>query len=153
MSRIEDLGIKLEKLPDVLAEYDAELEKAEERIDIKGKNLEKANREQPAWLHYYDQRRIELKTLNNYFEMKVKKVRGKLYRSYTEKSMIELTDRAKDKYIDNEVAYLDMYEVYLEINEMYEKYCAVVTAFQQRGYSLNNITKVRVASLEDAEIY
>lgn len=153
MSRILDLGNKYENLPQVMEEYERALDGVADIISVRGKNLEKANREQPSWLHYYDQKRIELRTLDKYFEGRLKKIRGKLFRSYTEKSNQELSDRAKDKYIDNEEAYLSMFEVSLEITEMYEKYCSVVNTFQQRGYSLNNITKVRVASLEDAEIY
>ena len=153
MSRILDLGKTYDKLPDVMEEYERALDGVDELINIKGKNLEKANREQPAWLIYYDQRRVELRTLDKYFDGRLKKVRGKLFKTMTEKGQRELSDRAKDKYIDNEVAYLNMYEVYLEVNEMYEKYCSVCNTFQQRGFTLNNITKIRVASLEDAEIY
>ena len=136
-----------------MEEYERALEGVDDILEVKGKNLEKANREQPAWLHYYDQKRVELRTLDKYFEGRIRRVRGKLFRSITEKNQRELSDRAKDKYIDVEEAYLNMFEVHLEINEMYEKYCSVCNTFQQRGFTLNNITKIRVASLEDAEIY
>ncbi len=136
-----------------MEEYEHALRGVDDIIEVKGKNLEKANREQPAWLHYYDQKRVELRTLDKYFEGRIKRVRGKLFRTITEKNQRELSDRAKDKYIDTEEAYLNMFEVYLEINEMYEKYCSVCNTFNQRGFTLNNITKARVASLEDAEIY
>ena len=116
------------------------------------KNLEHANREQPAWQSYYDQRRIELYALVKYYEGQINRVRGKLYKSYTETYSRELTDRAKDKYIDNEKSYLDMLEVYLEVKELYDRYDAVVEAFKSRGYALNNITKIRVASLEDVVV-
>lgn len=152
MSRVLDLGKNFERLPDVLDEFESELDGVEKSIAIEGKRLEAANREQSVWLHYYDQKRIELHTLVKYMELQVSKVRGKLFRSYTEAHQRELSDRAKDKYIDNEQSYLDMYEIYLEIKELYDKYQSVVDAFQQRGYSLNNITKIRVASLEDVEL-
>ena len=150
MSRIPELGLKLEQLPKILGEYEALLADVEGHVNIKGKTLEIANRENAAWQLYYDQRRIELRTLVKYFEMKVKKVRGKLFKSYTEgaSSNREYSDRVKDKYIDNEEAYQTMFEVFLEVEELYEKYVGAVSAFQTRGYALNNITKARVASVE-----
>ena len=152
MSRIPDLGKAHEKLPDVLAEYEAAIGDAEALINIKGKKLENANVENPAWQHYYDQKRIELYTLVKYFEAEVARVRGKLFKNYKENHSRELSEREISRYIDNEKAYLDKNELYLEVKELYEKYQAIVTAFTTRGYALNNITKIRVASLEDVEL-
>jgi len=149
LSRIPDLGEKFKHIPEVLAEYEAAYEDYKKNLDLEGKSLENANKENPAWQAYYDERRIELKTLVDYMEAQVQRVRGRLFKSYTETHQRELTDRAKDKYIDNEDAYLTVYEIYLEVREMYNKYQAVVDAFTSRGYALNNITKIRVAALED----
>ena len=149
MSRIPDLGTKFAKLPSVLAEYDSALDDVEELIRIKGKKLEGANMENPTWQSYYDQKRIELKTLTDYMDMEVARVRGKLFRSYKEGHSRELNERETNQYVNNEEAYLNMYQLYLEVKEMLEKYKAVVDAFTTRGYALNNITKIRVASLED----
>lgn len=152
MTRIAALGSKLEHLPDILERYENELDGAELQIKLEGKKLEHANVENASWQVFYDQRRIELKTVVDYLDARVQKIRGRLFRSYTESHQRELSDRAKDKYIDNEQAFLDMYELYLEAKELYNKYQAVVDAFTTRGYALNNITKIRVASLEDVEL-
>jgi hypothetical protein len=149
MSRVPDLGEKFKNLPTVLSEYDKALEDVEDLLTIKGKKLEGANMENPTWASYYDQKRVELKTLTDFFDMEVARVRGKLFRSYTEGHSRELNEREKNQYINNEDAYLTTYQMYLEVKEMLEKYKAVVDAFTTRGYALNNITKIRVASLED----
>lgn len=152
MSRIPDLGKNAENLPNVLYEYEQALEGVEDIIQIQGKKLEHANRENAPWHHYYDQKRVELKAIVDWLESRVQKARGRLFKNYTESSQRELSDRAKDKYIDNEPAYLSEYELYLEAKEIYGKYVATVDAFTTRGYALNNITKIRVASLEDVVI-
>lgn len=152
MSRIPDLGKKHAELPSILEEYEAEIDNAKPILEIKGKRLEAANTENAAWKNYYNQKRIELYTLTKYFEAEVTRVRGKLFRSYKENHTRELNEREILKYIDNEKAYLDMNELYLEVKEMYEKYQAIVDAFTERGYALTNITKIRVASLEDVEL-
>ena len=152
MSLLERLGENNKNLPDILAEYEKGLDTVEDDLKIKGKRLETANTEHPSYQLYYGSRRADLHSLLKYFEGKTAAARGKLFRKYTEKYSRELSDRQKDKYIDNEDEYLLQYEIYLEIKSVYEKYEAVCDAFRSRGFALNNITKIRVASLEDAII-
>lgn len=160
MSRIADLGDKkslevkerFKNLPAILADYTNELKDAEHDIVIKGKSLEGANRENASLYSYYDQRRVELKTLVDFMDNQVARTRGRLWRTFTENNNRELSDRTKDKYIDGEQAYLDIFEVYLEVKEVYESYASIVEAIKLRGYSLNNITKARVASMENASL-
>ena len=155
MSLIPDLGMvdgMPTKLPDIMETYENELIEAEANLQIKGKTLERANVENPTWQLYYDQRRSELHILLKYIEGLLAGVRGKLFRSYTETPSQILSDRAKDQYINNEPAYLSMLEIMLEIKDIHDRYQAVCDAYKSRGYALNNITKIRVASIEDAII-
>lgn len=152
MSRIPELGEKYSKLPDILAEYEDALEEAQKILVIKGKKLENANVENPTWQNYYDQRRIELNTLVRYFETEIQRERSRLYRKYKENHSYELGEREIGRYIDGESTFLSLNELLLEVKELYEKYQAVVSAFTSRGYALNNITKIRVASLDHVEL-
>ena len=145
------LGDKYHKLSDILAPYIEALDGKEENLRIEGKRLELANREQASWLSFYDERRIELATYVKFFEMEIARVRSVCLRNM-EQYPRELSDRAKDKYIDGHQDYLDVYELYLTVRELYNEYQSIVDAFIQRGYSLRNITNIRVASLEDAVI-
>ncbi len=149
MSRIPDLGEKFSKLPKILGEYEDALDGFEKHLNLEGKTIEFANREQAAWQSYYDQKRIELHTLVKYMEGQTDRIRGRLFKTYTENYSRELSDRAKDKYIDHEEAYIQQLELYLEVKEICDKYEAVVDAFRARGFALRNITQIRVASLED----
>ena len=152
MSLIADLGKDAVNLPNILDEYETALEGYEKNLVIKGKKLEHANSEHPGWQSYYDERRIELHTLVKYFEVQISRVRGTLFKSYTETYSRELDGRSKDRYIDHESEYLKINEIYLEVKDLHDRYAAVVDAFRSRGFALNNITKIRVAALEDAVI-
>lgn len=160
MSQINELGdqsssdvkLRYKNLAKILGSYINEIGNIEQKIQIKGKTLEQANKENPSEYYYYDKRRVELSTLVKYFEREIDRVRGKLFRGFTENNPRDISDRAKDKYIDCEQAYLDVHEYFLEVKEIYEEYVAICEAFKTRGYSLNNITKIRVASLENAEL-
>lgn len=154
MSIIDRLGKDYRNLPDILFEYENELKEdvIKVRLPIKGKNLEEANAEHAGWQYYYEARKADLRVLVKYFEARTSAARGKLFKSFTESYNRELSDRQKDKYIDNDPKYLAQYEVYLQIKEVYDRYEAICNAFLSRGYALNNITKIRVASLEDVII-
>lgn len=151
MSLIFD-GKNIENLPDIIDRYTSYLEDAERNLQIEGKNLERANVEQAGWINYYDQRRIELRTLVKFMEAKLEQIRGELWTYYTEKYSRDLGPRDKDQYINNESKYLDYLELYLEVKEIYDKYEAVVEAFKSRGFALRNITDLRVHSLADVNL-
>lgn len=152
MSRIADLGKNFENLPGLLLEYDEHLAEASARIAIKGKIIEEALKEQAAWPVFYDEKRRELKTLVKFLDSKVNATRGRLTRIYTENYSRELSDRLKDKYIDNEDDFLKMNEIFLEVEELAEKYEAIVDAFKVRGFALRDIVTLRVNSLHQGSL-
>lgn len=160
MTRINDLGdkdgsdlsIRFANLPAILSQFDTELIQAAENLELKGKRLDIANRENSTWQNYYDQRKAELGSLLKYMEAQVARTRGRLFKNMSDQNQKDFSDRAKDKFIDAEKSYLDIYELYLEVDEMYNKYKSIVDGFTARGYSLNNITKLRVAAIEDSII-
>lgn len=152
MSRIVELGDKYKNLPNILDVYAKELESAGKKLEITGKKLELANSENSAWLHYYDQRKVELHALVKFFQAQEDAVRGKLFKSYKETYSRVLSERDINKYIDNEQAYMYVHSLLIEVEEMYEQYQSAVNAFTSRNYALSNITKIRVAQLEYIEI-
>lgn len=154
MSPFDKLTQNIELLPDIIAEYEAliEEETVKEHLLIKGKNLETANTEHASWSFYYNTRKAEMYSIVKWFEGKLHAKRGKFFKRYTENYSRELTDRVKDKYIDNEKEVLDQLELYLQVKELHEKYVAVCDAFTVRGFALRNITELRIRSLEDSII-
>ena len=152
MSLIGRLGENYKNLPDILAEYELILADAEGHILTKGKTLGNANAEHASWQYYYDSRMADLSMLVKYFQGQVDATRGRLFKKMTSATSLELSDRQREKFIDNDEQYLEKYEVYLEVLGLYEKYKAASEAFKSRGYALMNITKARVADVEHGEI-
>ena len=149
MSLIAAVGEKLEHLPKIIAEYEQYLEEVEHHLSMKGKTIQQANVEHATWSSYYDQKRVEMSILKKYMEREVERVRGKLWKQYTETHSRDLNTRDKENYINNEPSYLSKHELYLEVLELSEKYEAVSNAFKSRGFALNNIVKLRVSSIEN----
>lgn len=147
----KELGEKYKNFNKVFEKYAELVVSYEQELAIEGKQLETANREQPTWIAYYDERRVELKIYVEFFEMEIQKVRAKLLKGM-EQYPRDLSDRMKEKYIEGEESYLNVYEKYLEVKELYGKFDSIVKAFEQRGFALRNITNARVASVHDAII-
>jgi len=154
MSVFEKITKNLDLLPEILEEYEALIdeETVASRLQIKGKRLEAANTEQASWQYYYETRKAEIHSIVKWLDGKLAALRGKHFKLYTENYSRELSDRQKDKYIDNEAEVLTHLQIFLEVKELHEKYEAVCEAFKSRGFALRNITEIRIRSLEDSTI-
>jgi hypothetical protein len=148
MSKITELRASLKNLPALIVQYEADLEAATANLKISDKTLGDALREQGTWPNYYSQRRAELKTLVKYLESQVASVRGRIARRYEQYS-IKLSDRLLYSYIDGEEEFLNINQLYLEVEELYFKYDAVVDAYDKRGFALRDLTLARVHSIQD----
>ena len=152
MSMVPQLGEGYVKLPDILDQFKTDLEPAKEQVNNDGKLLETCLSKNSALMHYYDERRIRLHSLVKFFRMEVDRVRGEKYKQYNENYSRTITIQMMNKYIDAEPAYLEIYQILIEIEEVYEDYVSVVDTFKQRHYELTNMTKLRIANLEFSEI-
>jgi hypothetical protein len=150
MSRIADLGEKNINLPKLIGEYEDALSTIDDNLKLSGKTHDQALKEQATWPIYYSQRRAELKTLMKYLDAQVASVRGSFSRRYNENYSTKLGERMMERYIDNEEAYVKMYELYLEVAELHDKFDAAVDAFDKRGFALRDITAARVAQIQSA---
>ena len=149
MDIIAKIGKNYENLPKILSKYEKEIASAKTHLSLEGKTIGRANEEHSSWQFYYDQKRIELKVLCDYFEREILKTRGKLFKSFSKDRSLALSDRATEKYIDAEDSFLDINELYLQIKEIYLKYDSLVEAFKSRGFSLRNLTELKINSLYD----
>lgn len=148
MSVIFDLKPDLSNLVSILDRYERALESFEEDLRLKGKQIGVANSENPSLLAYYDERKAELKSIMQFVEMHVDQVKGELWQKYTEVHSRELGPRDKEMYVKKDPEYLKRYQLFLCVQELYMKYTAAVEAFVNRGFSLRNITNLRVAQVE-----
>lgn len=142
--------------PDVLLpkleSYHNDYDEAEARVALKGKTLAIAAKEQAAWTLYYKSRKAELDKLCKRLYGRVEATRGVLYKQYTENYSRELSDRAKDKYIDGDEDFIKINELYLEVREIYEKISAVVETFEVRGFAIRDLTTATVHSIQDGTL-
>lgn len=146
------VSASIASLPSVLAAYEAGLNDAATELAIKGKILEHAQRDHISHLAYYAERHAELKSLLKYMDLRVSEVRGSLIRRFIENHSRQLGDRLLNNYVDAEPDYLAAYKLMLDVQEMTDKYGAVVDAFEKRGFLLRDITTARVHDVHGSQI-
>jgi len=142
------LGPNYENLNKVLEPYVEDLLDSSKHLNLNGKGYKEANKEQAQWVSYYDERRLEIKTILEYFDIEVERVRTKIIRGF-ERYHRDLTDSMKKVYANNEPELLEVQKRRLTVQEIYGKYNSLVEAFKQRGYSLKNIATLIQANIED----
>ena len=82
-------------------------------------------------------------------EARVSQIRGVLYKGIKKGSNVSLGEREIQKYIDADEAYINVYILMLEVKELHDLFASAVENFRNVGYAMNNITRIRVAGLED----
>lgn len=148
--RIKTITKDLSNLYPVLAIIKGELvATSKSDVSIKGKTLRHANVEHSSLLGYYDEIRVNLYALHEYLEIKLVEKKAKLIRAIVENSSHEYGERMIDKLIEDDQSYIDLKLKKLEVSEVYELSKSIVRQFEQRSYSLNNISKLVVAQAQD----
>jgi hypothetical protein len=122
-------------------------------LSLKGKNIEVANVEQASYLAYYDEIRVDLKSLLAYYEVRVREAKSAAWKLINDVSKLDHSDREKEILVNNNPAYQKINRVYLEIKEMHDTLDSICDQFKNRAFTLNNIVKIRVAALEDITLY
>jgi hypothetical protein len=149
---IDVLKKDLRVLDSVIELYQNDLIEADDIIKLKGKQIDFANVEHSGWANYYHQKGVEVKNIKDYVEMKLDEVQGQLWMKYTEHYDRQLAQKDIERYIKQNQEYLDMYEKYLKVNELWGQFERVRESFKTRGYNLNNLTKLITANVQEWEM-
>jgi hypothetical protein len=139
-------------LPAIIAEYEEDIDLVEKRITLAGKTGPQAQKEQASWPVYYGMKKAEVSKLLKYIEGQMLSCRGKLMKKYIDNYSRDVGERILNQYINNEEEYLSYLQLYLEVEELKDKFSAICDAFDRRGFALRDWTQIKIAELEDAVI-
>lgn len=138
-------------LPDMIDYYNLELEAAHKETRILG-SLEQQNQALPGQVSYRFNQLQDLESVLKYLNVKYDKQRSDHYRRYLERYNRELSDRSIEKYIDGEADIVDMLSVINEVALVRNKYLGIMKGFDVKSYSLGNITRLRIAGMNDSSL-
>lgn len=143
----------LSAIPDALNWYIQELDSAHKIIDISG-TLMSANQNQPGFIAYYDAMHTDLDSILELVQQKYKILRANALRSIADNPPTNVKLSVSDIKLlaecDPEVVTFE--QIVNEVKYVYRQYSSLLKALEQRGYTLNNITKIRIAGLEEVLI-
>jgi len=141
----------ISKIPDALQYYEDELVEAKKECRIYG-NIEKAAASMPGLVEHRFNQLQELEAILEYLNIELRRLRSSFFRKYLENYQRALSSRDVEKYVDGEADVVDMEKIINEFALMRNKWLGVSKGLDQKQWQLTNITKLRVAGMEDASI-
>lgn len=144
---VDDLGV----IPDFIAYYEAELEKARLECSIKG-NLEKSMAALPGITEHRFNQLQEIEAVLNYLNIKLRKTRRKYFQLYLEKYNRALSSRDAEKYVDGEDEVIDYETIINSVALLRNKYLGIIKGLESRNFMSGHISRLRTAGLEDATL-
>jgi hypothetical protein len=147
-SRItQDIG----NIPDAILWYENELQEARKETRLFG-NLEK----QAANLTGIVEERFgqlqEIEAVLEYLNIELRRTRSKFFKQYLENYQRALSSRDVEKYVDGEADVVDFEKIINEFALLRNKWLGVMKGIDMKQWQITNITKLRVAGMEDASI-
>lgn len=147
---------KLNKNPSLLIEYlekcEIEILAAKEMLDLDDKVLERLCKEHPKNVATYKRKLYEIKCVEDLFNGNLEAVYSEKWKVLNSNMKKILTQKDIHIYIQSDPDYKELKELVLEITFVKKIYESICEALDALGYSLNNIVKIRIASLEDMVI-
>lgn len=152
MSSLLELSDVLAELVDQLhtyfEKYRVALERAEPLFELKGRRLEEIVRSLPYHQSEYAQLAREAEQLVKWLENRRAKIEGKLTKNYLQ-GQRAYGSRETATLVAAEPEMIEQNQLIIEATLYRQRLDEVVEAFKQMGWMMTNITKLRVAELQD----
>lgn len=139
------------KIPDAVAYYEKELEEARLEVQLRG-NIEKAAASMPGIVEHRFNQLQEIEAILEYLNIELRRLRSSLFRKYLENYQRALSSRDVEKYVDGETDVVDFEKVINEFALIRNKWLGILKAIDAKGFSINNVIKLRCAGMEDASV-
>ena len=139
------------KIPNAVAFFEAELEEARVECKLSG-NLERASASMPGIVEHRFNQLQEIEAILNYLNIELRRLRSSYFKKYLENYQRALSSRDVDRYVDGEADVVDYEKIINEFALLRNKWLGVLKALDEKQWQITNITKLRVAGMEDASL-
>lgn len=144
---IQDLG----KLPDFIAYYEDELNRAKMECSIRGK-LERQVSDLPGITEQRFNQLQEIEAVLSYLNIQLRKIRRKHFQKYLESYARALSSRDAEKYVDGEDEVIDYETLINEVALIRNKWLGLLKGLESKNFMLGHVARLRVAGMEDISI-
>jgi hypothetical protein len=141
----------ISQIPMAIQHYEQELDQARLECRIKG-NLEKNSAAMPGIVEQRFNQLQEIEAILQYLNIELRRLRSKHFKKYLENYQRALSSRDVEKYVDGEADVVDYEKIINEFALLRNKWLGITKALDQKQWQITNITKLRVAGMEDATL-
>ena len=141
----------LARLPDALEHFENEYWVAADEVKIYG-NLEKSAARLPGIVEQRFNQLQEVDAILNHLNIQLRKIKSRHFKKYLENYQRALSSRDVEKYVDGEDEVVDYETLVNEVALMRNRWLGIIKALDQKQWQITNITKLRVAGMEDATL-
>jgi hypothetical protein len=103
----------------------------------------------PGIVEYRFNQLQEVEAILEWLNIQLRKKRSEMFRKYTENYNRALTSRDAERYVDGDPEVVEWQLLINEFAMVRNKYLGLMKAIDAKQYQINNITKLRVAGMED----
>lgn len=146
-----DVSRDISKIPDAVLFFENELDDARQEVRLHG-NLEKAAASMPGVVEHRFSQLQEIEAILEYLNIELRRLRSSFFRKYLENYARALSSRDVEKYVDGESDVVDMEKIINEFALLRNKWLGITKGLDQKQWQITNITKLRVAGMEDAKL-
>ena len=151
MGWYSEISRDVSKIPDAVKYFESELIQARVEVKLKG-NVERAAAEMPGIVEHRFNQLQEIEAILNYLNIELRRLRSSFFKKYLENYQRALSSRDVEKYVDGEADVVDYEKIINEFALLRNKWLGVLKALDQKQWQITNITKLRVAGMEDATL-
>lgn len=139
------------ELPAFLDYYYAELELAKREVRVSGV-VERSLTQLPGITEHRFNQLQEVEAVLNYMNIQLRKIRRRHFQKYLEGYARALTSRDAEKYVDGEDEVIDYETLINEVALLRNRWLGIMKGLESKQWQLSNITKLRVAGMEDVSV-
>jgi hypothetical protein len=141
----------ISEIPAAISYYESELIAARAEVKISG-SIEKAAASMPGIVEHRYSQLQEIEAILEYLNIELRRLRSAFFKKYLENYQRALSSRDVEKYVDGEADVVDYEKIINEFALLRNKWLGILKALDTKGFSINNVIKLRTAGMEDATI-
>lgn len=138
----------------VLEAYDyylEQLEDARKEVALNGR-LEQASSMLPGIVEYRFNQLQEVEAILELLNIRFNKLKNSKLKHFLEHYNKALSSRDAEKYAESDIEVVTMAEIINQVAFIRNKYLGIMKALDSKSFQINNITRLRCAGLEDADL-
>jgi hypothetical protein len=142
----------LSQIPNFITYYEDQLDQARADVRVTG-NVEKMISALPGITEHRFNQLQEIEAVLNYMNIQLRQIRRRHFQKYLEHYNRALTARDAEKYVDGEQEVIDYETLINEVALLRNKWLGIMKGLDSKQWQMSSIVKLRVAGMEDIQIY